>query len=98
MQLDRYASFEGAEFGVVVFAEEEAGVIGGTAVAGVDGVAQAGQKAVLFNNEEGDLSHASGVDDEEEGSPCQDFIGAEAGRFVSLGCEGYGECGGRKAP
>lgn len=91
MQLDRHAGFEGAEFGVIVFAEEEAGVIGGAAVAGVDGVAEAGQEAVLFDYEEGDLSHAAGVNDEEKGGPGQDFIGAEVGRFVSLGCEGYGE-------
>ena len=70
MQLDRYAGFEDAEFGVVIFAEEEAGVIGGAAVAGVDGVAEAGQEAVLFDYEEGDLSHAAGVDDEQEGGPC----------------------------
>ena len=91
MQPDRHAGFEGAELGVIVFAEEEAGVIGGAAVAGVDDVAEAGQEAVLFDYKEGDLSHAAGINNEEKGGPCQDFIGAEASRFISLGCEGYGE-------
>ena len=33
-------------------------------------MAEAGQEAVLFDYEEGDLSHAAGVDDEQEGGPC----------------------------
>ena len=70
MQLDCHAGFEGAEFGVVVFAEGKAGVIGGAAVARGVGVAEAAEEAVLFDYEEGDLSHAAGVDDEEEGCPC----------------------------
>ncbi len=70
MQLDCHAGFEGVEFGVVVFAEEKAGVIGGAAVARGNGVAEAGEEAILFDYEEGDLSHAAGVDDEEERCPC----------------------------
>ena len=33
-------------------------------------MAEAGEKAELFDDEEGDLSHAAGVDDEEERGPC----------------------------
>ena len=65
MRLDCHAGFEGAEFGVVVFAKEEAGVVGRAAVAGRDGVAEAGEEAVLFNYEESELGHAAGVDNEE---------------------------------
>ena len=61
MQLDRYAGFEDAEFGVIIFAEEKASVIGGAAVAGVNGVAEAGQEAVLFDYEKSDLSHAASM-------------------------------------
>ena len=33
-------------------------------------MAKAGEKAVFFVDEEGDLSHAAGVDNEEERGPC----------------------------
>ena len=44
------------------------------------------------------MRHATSVDDEQEGRPGEDFVGAEIRGRECLGCDGDGENGGAETP
>ncbi len=64
----------------------------------VAGSAQSGEQGVVFDDQEEDLGHAAGVDDEEERRPGEDLVGAESCGCERLGGDGDGEDGGAEAP